>query len=123
MNEQADSGELLAVAREMLAAERASTLERLAGLEREFGGIIESASSANADDEHDPEGATIAFERQHIAALVSQAREHLAEIDSALWKLDDGRYGVCEICGQPVGDERLAARPTATRCVRCASRR
>jgi DnaK suppressor protein len=123
MNEQAGSGELLAVAREMLAAERAGTLERLAGLEREFGGIIESASSANADDEHDPEGATIAFERQHIAALVSQAREHLAEIDSALRKLDDGSYGVCEICGQPVGDERLAARPTATRCVRCASRR
>jgi DnaK suppressor protein len=122
MNEQAGSGELLAVAREMLAAERASTLERLAGLEREFGGIIESASSANADDEHDPEGATIAFERQHIAALVSQAREHLAEIDSALRKLDDGSYGVCEICGRPVGDERLAARPTATRCVRCASR-
>jgi RNA polymerase-binding protein DksA len=123
MNEQAGSGELLAVAREMLAAERASTLERLAGLEREFGGIIESASSANADDEHDPEGATIAFERQHIAALVSQAREHLAEIDSALRKLDDGSYGVCEICGRPVGDERLAARPTATRCVRCAGRR
>jgi RNA polymerase-binding transcription factor len=122
MNEQAGSGELLAVAREMLGAERASTLERLAGLEREFGGIIESASSANADDEHDPEGATIAFERQHIAALVSQAREHLDGIDSALRKLDDGSYGVCEICGRPVGDERLAARPTATRCVRCASR-
>lgn len=123
MNEQAGPGELLAVAREMLAAERASTLERLAGLEREFGGIIESASSANADDEHDPEGATIAFERQHVAALVGQAREHLAEIGSALRKLDDGSYGVCETCGQPVGAERLAARPTATRCVRCASRR
>jgi DnaK suppressor protein len=123
MDEQAGSGELLAVAREMLAAERASTLERLAGLEREFDGIIESAGSANTDDEHDPEGATIAFERQHVAALVSQAREHLAEIDSALRKLDDGSYGVCETCGQPVGAERLAARPMATRCVRCASRR
>ena len=123
MNEQAGPGELLAVAREMLAAERASTLERLAGLEREFGGIIESAGSASTDDEHDPEGATIAFERQHVAALVGQAREHLAEIDSALRKLDDGSYGVCEICGRPVGDERLAARPTATRCVRCAARR
>ena len=123
MNEQAGSGELLAVAREMLDAERASTLKRLAGLEREFGGIVESASSANADDEHDPEGATIAFERQHVAALLGQARDHLAEIDSALRKLDDGSYGVCETCGQPVGAGRLAARPTAARCVRCASRR
>jgi RNA polymerase-binding protein DksA len=123
MNEQAGSGELLAAAREMLDAERASTLKRLAGLEREFGGIVESASSANADDEHDPEGATIAFERQHVAALLGQARDHLAEIDSALRKLDDGSYGVCETCGQPVGAGRLAARPTAARCVRCASRR
>jgi RNA polymerase-binding protein DksA len=123
MNEQAGSGELLAAAREMLAAERASTLERLAGLEREFGGIVESAGSANTDDEHDPEGATIAFERQHVAALVGQNREHLAEIDSALRKLDDGSYGVCETCGQPVGAERLAARPTAAKCVRCASQR
>lgn len=123
MNEQTGSGELLAAAREMLAAERASTLERLAGLEREFSGIVESAGSANTDDEHDPEGATIAFERQHLAALVSQARDHLAEIDSALRRLDDGSYGVCETCGQPVGAERLAARPTAATCVRCASRR
>jgi DnaK suppressor protein len=123
MNDQAGSGELLAAAREMLAAERASTLERLAGLEREFGGIVESADSANADDEHDPEGATIAFERQHLAALLGQARGHLTEIDSALRKLDDGSYGICESCGQPIAPGRLAARPTATRCVRCASLR
>jgi hypothetical protein len=42
---------------------------------------------AGTDDEHDPEGATIAFERQHLAALVSQARRHLAEIDAALRRL------------------------------------
>jgi DnaK suppressor protein len=113
----------LAAAREMLTAERARTLERLAGLEREFDGIVNSADSANADDEHDPEGATIAFERQHVAALLGQAGEHLTEIDAALRKLDDGSYGICENCGQPIAAGRLAARPTATRCVRCASRR
>jgi hypothetical protein len=45
---------------ERLAAEQASALERLNGLERELRGIIESADTAGTDDEHDPEGATIA---------------------------------------------------------------
>jgi DnaK suppressor protein len=109
--------------RELLTDERTRTLERLAGLEREFDGIVEASSTANADDEHDPEGATIAFEREHVAALRSQAREHLATIDVALRKLDEGSYGICQRCGQPIAAGRLAARPTATTCVACASRR
>ncbi len=112
-----------AVAREALDAERAETLRRLAGLEREFTGIVEASDSANTDDEHDPEGATIAFERQHVAALLGQARGQLDSIDAALRRLDEGRYGRCERCGQPIAPERLAARPTATRCVSCAGKR
>jgi len=110
-------------ARARLAADRAETLKRLAALEREFGGIVESAGQANTDDEHDPEGATIAFERQHVAALLAQARDRLAGIDAALRRLDDGTYGMCERCGQPIGAERLAARPAAATCVRCAAAR
>ena len=106
-----------------LAAERARTLERLRGLERELRGIIESADAAGTDDEHDPEGATIAFERQHVAALLDQAREHLTQIDAAMRRLADGSYGRCERCGQDIGAARLAARPVATTCMSCASRR
>lgn len=109
-------------AHERLAAERADTLARLTGLEREFAGIIESSGSAGTDDEHDPEGATIAFERQHVAALLDQARRHLAEIDAAMRRLAAGGYGRCEGCGQPIGAARLAARPATTTCVACASR-
>ena len=108
---------------ERLAAERADTVVRLSGLERELRGIIESADTAGTDDEHDPEGATIAFERQHVAALAAQAREHLAQIDAAMRKLADGSYGRCERCGQDIGAARLAARPVATTCMSCASRR
>jgi DnaK suppressor protein len=108
---------------ERLAAERADTVERLSGLERELRGIIESADMAGTDDEHDPEGATIAFERQHVAALLSQAREHLTQIDAAMRKLAGGRYGRCERCGQDIGSARLAARPAAITCMSCASRR
>ena len=110
-------------ARERLAADRAGTLARLAGLEREFAAIVESSRSANIDDEHDPEGATIAFERQHAAALIAGAHQHLARIDAALLRLDDGSYGWCERCGRPIGAERLAARPAATTCITCAARR
>jgi DnaK suppressor protein len=108
---------------ELLAAERAGTLQRLSGLEREFAGIIESSISAGTDDEHDPEGATIAFERQHTAALLSQAREHLTQIDAAMVRLGEGSYGICEGCGISIGAARLAARPVTTTCITCASRR
>jgi DnaK suppressor protein len=108
---------------ELLAAEREETLERLSGLEREFRGIVESAGSAGTDDEHDPEGPTIAFERQHVVAFLTQARQHLAQIDAALLRLAEGSYGTCENCGQPIGAARLAARPVTTTCIDCASQR
>jgi DnaK suppressor protein len=113
----------MASAREVLLAERERTLRRVAALEREFAGLAAAATGAGADDEHDPEGATLAFERQHAAALLEQAREQLAAIDAALEAVQAGRYGTCARCGQPIGEDRLAARPAALTCVRCAARR
>ena len=112
-------------AKSRLAADRDETLDRLAELEREFAAIVTSTreGSAGGDDEHDPEGATVAFERQHIAALATQAREHLAAIDAALKKIDSGIYEICDICGGQIGEERLAVRPASLICVRCAGRR
>jgi DnaK suppressor protein len=112
-------------AKDRLAVDRDQTLDRLAELEREFAAIVTSASegSAGGDDEHDPEGATIAFERQHIAALAAQARQHLAAIDAALTKINSGIYEICDMCGGEIGEERLAARPASLICVRCAATR
>jgi len=109
------------VVRERLGAERARALERVAALEREFAGLAEAASSAGTDDEHDPEGATLAFERQHAAALLEAAREQVAALDAALGRLAAGRYGVCDRCGRPIGEDRLDARPAATACIQCAA--
>lgn len=111
-------------ARTRLETARHEALRRIAELEHEFGGIVASAAdgSSGGDDEHDPEGATVAFERQHIAALLSQARAHLAAVEAASRKLDAGSYGLCDVCGEPIGAARLAARPAALTCVRCASR-
>jgi len=108
-------------ARERLGAERERALQRVAALEREFAGLAEAAGSAGTDDEHDPEGATLAFERQYAAALLEAAREQVAALDAALGRLAAGRYGVCDRCGRPIGDDRLAARPAATACIECAA--
>jgi RNA polymerase-binding transcription factor len=110
-------------ARELLAEERRRTLRRLADLRGDYQGFVEASKDSNADDEHDPEGATIAFERSQVGALAHQAEVHLREIEAAVARLDDGTYGVCAVCGEPIPAERLEVRPTATTCVACASRR
>ncbi len=107
--------------RAALAAERAATLDRMAALRRDFDGIVNSTALVATDDEHDPEGATIAFERAQLAALLGQAEEYLADLDQAVSRLDQGSYGRCERCGRPIAAARLAARPAARTCIRCAS--
>ena len=108
-------------ARGRLEAEREQTLRRLASLTDDFDAIVAASRDTNADDEHDPEGATIAFERSQVGALMLQAERHLVAIDAALGRLDDGTYGVCAVCGQPIPAARLEVRPTATTCVGCAT--
>ena len=94
--------------RAALLDERRSVLARLARLRTDHAGIVAASDGSNADDEHDPEGATIAFERQQVDALVRQAEGRLAEIDAALSRLADASYGTCETCGRPIPAERLA---------------
>ena len=79
-----------------------------------------ASRSSNADDEHDPEGATIAFERQQVAALLESARRRLADVEAALARRAAGSYVVCETCGRPIAAERLAARPSTRTCISCA---
>jgi len=108
---------------EFLDAQRAQTLARISALTRDFDAIVAACADSATDDEHDPEGSTIAFERAQVSALLAAARAHLAEIDRATERLGDGTYGLCERCGRSIAPERLLARPTAQRCVACASAR
>ncbi|HEY0533529.1 MAG TPA: TraR/DksA C4-type zinc finger protein [Actinoplanes sp.] len=104
------------------------TLERLlAGVEAEAGAlehdlasVFEASRSSNADDEHDPEGATIAFERAQLTATLAATRQRAAELRAALLRHDDGTYGICERCGKPIPSARLEIRPDARTCVTCA---
>lgn len=110
-------------ARDRLCSARAEAMARLTSLTGDHDAVIAASRDTNADDEHDPEGATIAFERSQIAALVQQARRHLEEIDAAEGRLDAGTYGSCESCGSDIAESRLEVRPAARTCIACASAR
>ena len=103
-----------------LLAERAAALAQIEALTREFDGVVAASKASNADDEHDPEGATIAFERQQVVALLDQARRRLDDVEAALARRAEGSYGSCATCGRPIAPERLAARPSARTCIACA---
>jgi DnaK suppressor protein len=109
--------------RTVLEEERAVTLARIDSLTSEFEEIVTAVAGSNGDDEHDPEGSTIAFERAQAGALLLEARAYLDELGQALARLDLGTYGDCTQCGAAIAPERLAARPATRTCISCATGR
>lgn len=76
---------------ELLTAERARTLDRVAALTHDRDRIVESSATKGVIDERDPEGAATDFERSQIEALLDQARRHLSDFDRALRRLEERR--------------------------------
>lgn len=107
--------------RAQLHRDRQETVARIEALGENVSAIVEAARYTATDDEHDPEGSTIAFERSQADALRSSAHRHLVEIEAALARIDGDAYGTCERCGEPIAHERLLARPTARTCITCAA--
>lgn len=105
-----------------LLRDRAATQSQYEQLRRDLDDVVAAAADVATDDEHDPEGATIAYERSRTQALMAQAEAHLAEIALAFDRLAEGSFGICVHCGGPIATERLQARPVARTCIACASR-
>jgi DnaK suppressor protein len=110
-----------AAVREVLEGERDTTLARIEAMSAEFHEIVAATAGSNSDDEHDPEGSTIAFERAKVAALLLEAQAYLRDVDLALARLDAGTYWTCERCEGAIAAERLAARPATRTCISCAA--
>ncbi|WP_305783160.1 TraR/DksA family transcriptional regulator [Symbioplanes lichenis] len=106
--------------RDELLRRRATAEAEAAELDRDLRALFAASRDSNADDEHDPEGATVGYERAQLTALLAAARQRVAEVDDALRRVDAGTYGVCERCGRPIGAERLEIRPFARHCIACA---
>ena len=101
---------------------RAAELDALlARLDADDVAVRADRADQTADDEHDPEGSTLSGEWQRIEALRRSAASERAEVDAALARVAAGRYGVCAVCGAPIPEGRLEARPFATTCVACAA--
>ena len=116
MTSSADNDEL----RRRLSELRATSLERADRLAASFADIVEGASDVATDDEHDPEGHTIAWERQQLAALIDEARQTAVALNAALRRTDEGTYGRCTACGDEINAARLEALPATATCISCA---
>jgi RNA polymerase-binding protein DksA len=108
-----------ATVRTELRRRREQAATEASALEADLHAVFEASRESNADDEHDPEGSTIAYERAQLTAVLDATRRRLTDLDEALTRLDAGTYGVCERCGRPIPAERLQARPSARTCVTC----
>ncbi len=103
---------------ERLRVERDEIRARLATMTEDLKSLFAASADSNADDEHDPEGQTIAYERSQLSAFIQAAQVHLVDLEAAAVRLQNGGYGICEVCRQPIPAARLEARPTARTCVR-----
>ena len=73
-------------------------------------------------DEGFADSGQVAAEQGETRGLVMQLRETLAEVERALAKFDDGRFGACEECGGEIAEPRLEAMPATRWCIDCAAR-
>jgi RNA polymerase-binding transcription factor DksA len=103
----------------LLVAERARLGQQAAWLELTYQELVDAADLEPPDDEHDPDGTT-AYERAQVGSLERASRARIEQVVSALERLDEGTYGVCDRCGEPIGFARLVAIPGTARCVDCA---
>ena len=88
--------------------------ENPGSLEDETGELVSSSA-----DNHLGDTATETLERQMSYTLEENAETVLAAIDAALQRIEDGTYGTCIRCGQPIAEERLEALPYAELCIEC----
>lgn len=108
-----------AVARKLLEAER-SRLEEVkssAELETLEEPETESYQEHSSVDQHSGDMGTATFEREKADSIRTSVEGQLADVEHALARLETGNYGVCELCGKKIPEERLKARPAARFCI------
>ena len=89
--------------------------ERLA---KSLGNSLEEESGEEASDQHMADVGTVTHDRELDASIQANTERLLAQVERALEKIDQGTYGRCDRCGQPIDEGRLRAIPYATLCMR-----
>ena len=107
---------------QLLYAARAERLADAKSLKAEADQMALDAEPGDTQfDDESGEGSTAAVDRERDLALSAQAWAEVVEIDVALDKIDEGSYGTCDRCGQPIPKARLEVIPWAALCVTCKS--
>jgi RNA polymerase-binding transcription factor DksA len=106
----------------LLESDRERTRLLIDTVSGDLDAFVSARRDTATDDENDPEGPTLAFERSQSSAILDQSRQHVDEIDAALIRMGDGAYGLCTTCGQGIALGRLQVRPQAALCIACAER-
>ena len=81
--------------------------------------VMTEAEKENFPDPTDR--AALEFNRNFMLRIKDRERKLVMKIDEALKRIEDGEYGICEECEEPIGVERLKARPVTTLCIDCKS--
>ena len=108
--------------RKRLLEDRERAQEALDYLHEENPGSMEDETQEIPSDNHPGDVATITHDREIDYTLEENEERVLAAIDSALKRIDDGTFGTCGSCGQPIAIERLEALPYTTQCIDCKRR-
>ena len=108
----------LAEVRSFLEAERTRLLAEVAEFESDQDSLSDASGENNYRD-HMADQGTATFIRDVDAALEDNVRSVLAAVEQALARVEEGTYGQCRRCGQPIAPERLEAMPTAELCISC----
>ena len=77
----------------------------------------ESSGDVGLDDEPADAG-TATFEREKDLSIENNVRDLLHKIDRALKRMDDGTYGICDVCGKPIEKARVKALPYVDLCIK-----
>lgn len=110
----------LAEVREILENEAKRLREEISDAEDGIAEMLRNSTDTGGEDQADTGSKT--FEREHEMSLAASHREILGQTERALARIDDGTYGICERCGNPIGKARLKAFPRATLCMTCKER-
>lgn len=111
----------LKIYEKLLVKERDSILKGLAYDSEQIARTqVEASGDLSAYANHMADQGTETEKREISSQMLSQRRNTLFEIDHALRKIAEGKYGVCENCGKPVERRRLKFLPSARTCIKCA---
>ena len=103
-----------------LEADRVRLQGEVASVQQGLEDLLRDAGVGAGNDQADLGSSTL--ERDAEMSLANNTREMLFQVQRALARLDDGTYGVCESCENPIGKQRLMAFPRATLCLTCKQR-